>query len=431
MSNVRRRWWILALGVNAHTLTTVGMFGLPVLLPAIRDELGVSLAVAGILTGAPSVGAMACLILWGMLADRSGERVVLGTGVTGCALLLGLAAMASQPAVLGVVLALMGAAGSAAIVGGGRIVLRWFPPELRGIAMGLRQVSFLLGMGLAAFVLPPVARAHGLGGALLACALATLVAGVLAAVFVADPPLPRTAPATASAPAERAASPSASPSATSPSASPSPYRKPELWRVHATSALLVVPQFVVSTYGVSSLVDGHAWSQVDAGRVFGAAALVGAAARLAAGYWSDRTGRRMAPLRVIVVATAVVMGLLAVAERMSPWAGVAALALAAVVTVSGNGLAYLGAGELAGPGWAGRVLGAHNTVQNVVSFLAVPALGVVIGVSGYWAGFGVGALCALAAVPLIPIVAERRAAAAKAAARPTPREDRTPTPCRG
>ncbi|PZG33732.1 hypothetical protein C1I98_28425, partial [Spongiactinospora gelatinilytica] len=140
-----------------------------------------------------------------------------------------------------------------------------------------------------------------------------------------------------------------------------------------------------------------------------------------AGYWSDRTGRRMGPLRTIVVATTVVMGVLAVAELVSPWAGVAALALAAVVTVSGNGLAYLGAGELAGPHWAGRVLGAHNTVQNVVTVGGVPVLGMMIGASGYWAGFAVGAVCALAAIPLVPVAAERRAArAARAGTAPKP-----------
>ncbi|RBQ17469.1 MFS transporter [Spongiactinospora rosea] len=394
------------------------MFGLPVLLPVIRDELGVSLAVAGVLTSAPSLGAMVSLILWGMLADRRGERLVLGSGVAVCAVLLGVAAIVEQPVVLGLVLALMGAAGAAAIVGGGRIVLRWFPAGQRGIAMGLRQVSFMLGMGLAAFVLPPIAHAYGLGGALLSCAVATVVAAILAALFVSDPPLDLPAAGT------RARTPPAA----------SPYRKPELWRVHATSALIVVPQFVVSTYGVSALVDAHAWDDVDAGRLFGAAALAGAAARLAAGYWSDRTGRRMGPLRTIVVATTVVMGVLAVAERVDPWAGVAALALAAVVTVSGNGLAYLGAGELAGPHWAGRVLGAHNTVQNVVSFGGVPVIGIVIGASGYWAGFAVGALCALAAVPLVPVMAERRAArAARAGAAPdttaTP-SCQAPTPCR-
>jgi sugar phosphate permease len=377
--------------VNAHTLTTVGLFGLPAILPVIRQDLGVSLAVAGLITGAPSIGAMATLILWGVLADRRGERVVVATGVGACAMLLAVAALVSDPFFLAVLLALAGAAGAAAVVGGGRIVLRWFAPHERGVAMGVRQVSYTLGMGIGAFALPPIALVYGMAGALLATAGACLVAAVLAGLFIADPPNPYG-------------------SSAAPPRSRSPYGRPELWRVHATSALLTVPQFVVSTFGVSCLVEAHDWDPVAAGQVFGVAALAGAAARLAAGYWSDRVGRRMAPLRLIALFTAAVMALLALVEQINPWLAVLGLAVASVITVSGNGLAYLGAGELAGPGWAGRVLGAHNTVQNIVSFAAIPILGTLIGASGYGAGFAVGAILALAAVPLVPIVAERRAA---------------------
>ena len=42
--------------------------------------------------------------------------------------------------------------------------------------------------------------------------------------------------------------------------------------------------------------------------------------------------------------------------------GPAMLALAAVMTVAGNGLAYLAAGELAGPAWAGSLLGSWREV---------------------------------------------------------------------
>ncbi|MCG5216311.1 MFS transporter [Streptosporangium soli] len=393
MGNERRRWWILAFGVNAHTLSTVGLFGLPAILPVIRQDLGVSLAMAGLITGAPSIGAMATLILWGALADRRGERVVVATGVGTCAVLLAVAATVSDPVVLAVLLVLMGATGAAAVVGGGRIVLRWFPPHERGVAMGVRQISYTLGMAIGAFALPPIALAYGLSGAFLASAGACLFAAILGGLFIADPAGRHTTSEVVRRPR-------------------SPYGRPELWRVHATSALLVVPQFVVSTFGVSCLVEAHGWDHVVAGQIFGVAALAGAAARLAAGYWSDRISRRMAPLRLVALGTASVMGLLAVAEQVSPWLAVLALAAASVISVSGNGLAYLGAGELAGPGWAGRVLGAHNTVQNLVSFAAVPALGALIGASGYWAGFAVGAALALAAVPLVPVRAERRAVSA-------------------
>ncbi|GAA5080525.1 MFS family permease [Thermocatellispora tengchongensis] len=407
-----RRWWILSLGVNAHTLSTVALFGLPVILPVLRQDLGVSLATAGLITSAPSVGAMATLILWGALADRRGERVVIGTGVTACAVLLACAAVVTEPLLLVVLLGLGGAAGAAAVVGGGRIVLRWFPPHERGIAMGLRQVSYTLGMAIAAFALPPIAHVWGLTGTFVASAVACLVSAVLAALFIADPP------ATAPPRGER-------PGPSSGRREASPYRGPELWRVHGSSALLVIPQFAVSTYGVSCLVDAHHWDRIGAGQVFGAAALAGAAARLAAGYWSDRTGRRMAPWRLLTLAGAGVMAVLAASERMSWWPAVVALLVASVVTVSGNGLAYLGAGELAGPRWAGRVLGAHNAVQNVVAFVLVPVLGAVIGAFGYWSGFAIGAVVALAAVPLIPVAAERvrRAAGRPGEGRPPSASD--------
>ena len=61
-----------------------------------------------------------------------------------------------------------------------------------------------------------------------------------------------------------------------PSAGPpvSPYRhRPTLWRVHAASSLLVVPQFATATFAAEYLVSGRSWDGSDAGRVL---AVVGA-----------------------------------------------------------------------------------------------------------------------------------------------------------
>ncbi|WP_285778496.1 MFS transporter [Microtetraspora sp. NBRC 13810] len=414
--------------MNAHTLTTVGLYGLPLILPVLRQDLGVSLAVAGLIAGMPSLGALATLILWGALADRHGERIVLGIGVTGCAILLSIAATVSAVLPLAVLLVLAGASGAAAVVGGGRIVLRWFPPHERGTAMGLRQISYTLGVAIAAFALPPIAGAFGLTGAFVVAAALCFFSAVLAVIFVADPPKephpapPQTHPASSATVPSVAVAPVAGvvPVGTGTTPAPegvarpvkgrSPYRDPALWRVHAASAALSVPQFIVGTYGVSCLVEAHDWDKVTAGQVFGVAALGGVAIRLGVGFWSDRTGRRLLPLRMIAFVTVAVMTVLALGEWVNPWAAVVALLLASVITVSGNGLSYLAAGELAGPAWAGRVLGAHNTVQNLVSFAGTPLIGLAISAADYWSGFAVGAGFALLAVPLIPIAAERRAA---------------------
>ncbi|MFC4123184.1 MFS transporter [Nonomuraea zeae] len=382
-----KRWLMLALGVNAHASVTLGLFGLPLVMPEIERHFGVPMPVAGIIANAPAIGILLALVAWGALADRHGERLVLGTGVGLAAVLFAAVAYVEQTWVVIALLALAGAAGSAAMVGGGRIVLRWFEPPERGVAMGLRQVSFTLGMAVGAFALPPVARAYGLPGVLVVCACVSLLAATLAALLLAEPPHDIAGSGTAPA--------------------GTPYRQPALWRVHATSALHVVPQIVVSTYGVSCLVKLYGWDSVGAGQLFGVAAIGGAAVRIAVGRWSDRTGLRMRPLLLITFVNVGVLVLLAAGTIGRTWLGPVMIALAAVMTVAGNGLAYLAAGELAGPAWAGRVLGTHNTVQNSVSLAVVPLAGVLMANAGMWTGFAAGLACAVLSLPVIPFRGER------------------------
>ncbi|NRQ36982.1 MFS transporter [Nonomuraea sp. NN258] len=386
---------MLALGVNAHASVTLGLFGLPLVMPDIERYFQVPLPVAGIMANAPGIGVLFALVAWGALADRHGERLVLGAGVGAAAVLFGAVALAGSwlgPGsawVVVVLLALAGAAGSAAMVGGGRIVLGWFQPPERGVAMGLRQVSYTLGMAIGAFALPPVSRAYGIPGVLAVCAGVSLAAAVLAASFLAEPPHAVRGGGAALA--------------------GSPYRQPRLWRVHATSALHQVPQVVVLTYGVTCLVRVYGWDSVAAGQLFGVAAIGGAAVRIAVGRWSDRTGLRMRPLWLLTFGTLAVLALLVAGTLSRTTLGPAMLALASVMTVAGNGLAYLAAGELAGPGWAGRVLGTHNTIQNVVALVTTPVAGVLITQSGFAAAFGVGLACAVISLPVLPLRGERNA----------------------
>ncbi|WP_246268214.1 MFS transporter [Nonomuraea typhae] len=380
---------MLGLGVNAHASVTLGLFGLPLVMPDIQRDFHVSLPVAAVIGNAPGIGILFALVAWGVLADRRGERLVLAAGVGTAAVCFLTAVFVRAPWAVVLLLALAGAAGSAAMVGGGRIVLRWFEPPERGVAMGLRQVSYTLGMALAGFLLPAVSAAHGLPGVLLVCSGFCLSAALLAGLLPGEPP-----GQPAGQGAQRAAS---------------PYRDRALWRVHGTSALHVVPQIVVSTYGVACLVNVYGWDKVHAGQLFGAAAIGGAVVRIAVGRWSDRTGLRMRPLRIITVTAAAVLTLLVVAQAgaVHPAAGPVTLALAAVITVAGNGLAYLTAGELAGPGWAGRVLGTHNGIQNVVALVSAPLLGVLIARTGFWAGFAAGLALCLLSLPVIPLGSER------------------------
>src|SRR5262249_7217537 len=99
-STTRYRWAILAAGTAAQTGYSVRGIGLPVLVPTLRAEYGLSLGDVGILLAAGWVGSLATLLPWGLAADRVGERAVLTTGLGACAVCLAAAGYAQDFAVL-------------------------------------------------------------------------------------------------------------------------------------------------------------------------------------------------------------------------------------------------------------------------------------------------------------------------------------------
>src|SRR4051795_2005925 len=112
----RRRWTILAVGTFAQAATCCFLYGIPMLVPALRAS-GVSLFAASLVVSAPMVGLLLTLILWGAVADRRGERVVIVAGVGAAAALLVVAAGVSGAGGLALPLALGGGGGG---VGDGR-----------------------------------------------------------------------------------------------------------------------------------------------------------------------------------------------------------------------------------------------------------------------------------------------------------------------
>ena len=388
-----RRWLVLFIGLIALTAGCTFQYGLAYLIPALRQE-GFSLELAGILVACPTAGLLLTLIGWGAAADRWGERVVLsaGLGLAGL-ILLGIRDVRGA-AGLGAGLALAGAAGGSVFAASGRLILGWFARRERGLAMGIRQSAQPLGVAVAAVTLPNLA-VGGLRAPLVFLGVFCLVSAAAVLVFVRDPARP---PALASL---------ARPG--------SPYRQGVLWRIHLASALLVVSQFTVSTFALVFLVQARGWPAPDAGRLLAVGQALGAGARLGAGYWSDRSGSRMRPMRILAVSTGIAMLALAGAAAAHSPVAVAVLLACGLVAVSTNGLAFTAVAEYAGSAWAGRALGIQNTGQNALAAATPPVLALAIGAIGFSASFGLVAVFPLAAAAIVPVALERSAAAAAAA----------------
>src|SRR5580704_7720387 len=384
----RRRWLVLFIGLIALTAGCTFQYGLAYLIPALRHE-GFSLELASVLVACPTGGLLLTLIGWGAAADRWGERVVLAAGLGLAGLVLLAARQVHGTAGLAVCLGLAGASGGSVFAASGRLILGWFARSERGLAMGIRQSAQPLGVALAAVTLPALGT-HGVRGPLLFLGTFCLAAALLVVVLVRDPARPER-------PATKADAP------------PSPYRQPVLWRIHAASALLVVPQFTVATFALVFLVDARGWTALAAGRLLAGAQVCGAASRLGAGYWSDRVGSRMRPMRILAITTGVGMLALAAAAAVGSSIAVPILLGCGVVAVSTNGLAFTAVAEYAGSAWAGRALGIQNTGQNALAAATPPVLALAIGSIGFGTSFAVVAAFPLVAAAFVPVSAEGRA----------------------
>ncbi|GGH36336.1 MFS transporter [Microbacterium album] len=377
-------WVQLTLAIGAQLAGSAFAATPAFLIPVLHSEHGMSLAQAGVLAGAPSLGLVLTLVAWGALADRMGERLTITAGlVLGCAAALG-AALADGYAWLGVFLVLGGMAAGSASSASGRLVVGWFPRERRGLAMGIRQMAQPLGVTVAAVAVPPLAAASGVGAALMLSVVLTGTLTVACGLGIRDP---------RRAPAGGAQAPAAA----------NPYRSSGfLWRIHAVSVLLVVPQFALSTFGLVWLVAELGWSELAAGALVGGAQFAGALGRIGIGIWSDRIGRVRLLRRIAVAGIAVLLALAGLAGL--EWAGAAAVAyvIATCVSVADNGPAFTSVAEFAGPVWAGRALGVQNTGQFVAAALVGPAVGGLIGLVGYPLSFALVALAPALSLPLIP-----------------------------
>ncbi len=377
-----RRWAMLALGVFAQSSSAVIVHGTPFLLPALTDR-GMPLATAGLLVAMPTIGLVCTLIAWGYVVDRVGERTVLVAGPIVMCVAGAAAATVTDYGALGVLLFLAGIGAASTNGASGRVIVGWFPPDQRGLAMGIRQTAQPLGVAIAALSIPAVAAAHGFSTAILVPAVMAGAAAIGCLFGIVDPPRP----------AAGAARPD------------NPYRRDStLWRIHGVSVLLVVPQATLWTFALLWLHRDGGLSLPVAGAIVTATQILGAAGRIGAGIWSDRVGSRLRPLHTVAIAALISMAALAGAAWLHWWwAAIPILFAASVITVADNGLAFTAVAEIAGPYWSGRGLGIQNTGQNLASAAVAPVFGALITAAGFPATYLAAAVIAAVAIPLVPL----------------------------
>jgi sugar phosphate permease len=372
------RWTILALGTAAQTAYSGVFLGIPVLAPALRVEYDLTLPEVGLVIAAVNVGSVVTLLPWGLLADRLGERYVLGTGLLGASLALTVAAFAPSLGVFVAAIVLAGALGAGVNAASGRAVLGWFEERQRGFALGIRQTAVPLGGTLAALTLPPIAAEWGVRGGLIALACACFVTAVAGAVGLRE------------APAEEELDDLVH-----------PLKDERVWRLSIGSGLILGAQACILGFAVLFLHGERGLSTAEAGAVLAVTQVVGGLLRIGAGRWSDYVRVRLRPLRQLATALAVSLVVTAILTNAPLALLLPALAVAGALSLSWNGLSFTATAEIAGRARSGAALGFQQTALSVASTAAPPVFAAIVDAGSWSLGFGLAALFPLAGLAVI------------------------------
>jgi sugar phosphate permease len=378
----RYRWTVLAVGTAAQASYSAIWFGVAVMAPALRARYGLSLGQAGVLISGSLAGSVLSLIPWGIAADRLGERLVLGLGLAACGGALLAAAHATGFLSLAALLVLAGTAGASVQSASGRAVMQWFGAAERGLALGIRQTAIPIGGLATSLGLPHLLRAGGVGWGFSALGVACIATGLTGAFVIREAPR-----------SERLVSRAGS-----------PFRDARMWALAGGSALVVAPQMCLLGFTVLFLHDRRGLSASSAAAVLAVVQVLGIAARIAAGQWSDRMRTRLRPLRLISLAVAAIVALTTAVLFAPMPVFLPALVVAGALSMSWNGLAFAAAAEIAGYSRSGAAIGLQQTVLNGFSAIVPGVFGALVAATSWRLGFGVLAFFPLAGWRVLGLV---------------------------
>ena len=380
----RYRWTVLGAGVVAQAAFSAIFFGIPAIAPAVRAQYALSLTETGVVLGALSVGLAATLIVWGIVADRIGERVVLTAGLAGCAGALVGAAYTASFVPLVLMLAAAGALGGGTQTASGRAVMSWFGAEERGLALGIRQTAVPLGGGIAALVLPAVVHHASVRAAFFVLAGGCAVASLVGAIVLRTEPSPADDVEAAR-----------------------PLRDPRIWRLCLGSTFYVTTQISLVGFLVLFLHDARGVSTTAAAAALAATQALGGVARIGAGRWSDRRRERILPMLRLGLGLTFAAATAALLVGSTLWLLVPALVVAGTFSLSWNGLSFTAAAEIAGRERSGAAIGLQQSFLAAASIVTPVAFAAIVHAGSWRLAFVLAALSPLVGYLLLSPLAER------------------------
>ncbi|WP_435849755.1 MFS transporter [Streptomyces scabiei] len=360
-----RAWLMLALATVGFAVNFWAWALLSPLGPRFKDTLELSSFQQSLLVAVPVVVGSLGRIPVGALTDRFGGRVMfplVSAATVLPVLYLGLAGHSSLTALL-VGGFLLGVGGTAFAVGV-PFVGAWFPPERRGLALGV----FGTGMGgtaISALTTVKMVDAHGMANPFLFTAAVLAAYAVVAAVFLRDAP-GRTVP---TEPLSRRLADT--------------LRLGVTWQASALYAVAFGGYVAFSVYLPTYLKTGYGLTQADAANRMAGFVLLAVAMRPIGGWLSDRLG----PVRVLAVALGAVLAgavVQALTPALAPVGALAFLTMAAALG-AGSGAVFALVALLAPANRIGSVTGVVGAAGGLGGFVPPLVMGSLYGAYGSYA----------------------------------------------
>jgi NNP family nitrate/nitrite transporter-like MFS transporter len=374
-----RRRLMLALATVGFAVNFWAWALLSPLGPRFKDSLHLSAFQQALLVAVPVVVGSLGRIPVGALTDRFGGRVMfplISAATIVPVLYLGLAGHSSlnQLLVGGFFLGI----GGTAFAVGVPFVSAWFPPERRGLAIGV----FGAGMGgtaISALTTVNLVKSHGLATPFVATAIVLAGYALVAAFLLRDAPGRAVPPGTMTG--RLAAT----------------VRLGVTWQASALYAVAFGGYVAFSVYLPTYLKSGYGLAQADAANRMAGFVLLAVVMRPVGGWLSDR----LRPTRVLAVALVVVMlsaAVQAFAPPLAPLGTIDFLVIAAALG-AGSGATFALVALLAPAGKVGAVTGVVGAAGGLGGFVPPLLMGSLYGIYGnYTLGLALLALVAAAAL---------------------------------
>ncbi|WP_144614089.1 MFS transporter [Bacillus cereus] len=181
------KWVMLMFATIAQTTATLITYGVGAFSLFWKEEYGLTNMESGLLVSVVNVGPLFCMLFVGRLLDQYNEKLLISISsflLGGSFLLTNIVNGFND---LLFVLLLVGMFYSVSQPGGSKVILKWFPKENRGLAMGIRQAGIPIGGALAGVLIPFFTIQYNVTYAINSMACICIIGGLLFFMLYKEP----------------------------------------------------------------------------------------------------------------------------------------------------------------------------------------------------------------------------------------------------